>query len=291
MTTQGKIPKFSTLLFDGDTFAFVAAAAVQTVVNEGDGIYTTFASFDEGRMVLDNLIATSALLTGSPEATRKFFLSDSANWRKDVFADYKMNRKDSDRPVLLNPLKDYLREYHDALSFSNLEADDIIGIEMTNGENGDAPCTVGRDKDFKTIPGWHFRIQTTTPFFMKEHEANAFFYTQVLAGDRVDGFAGAKGIGMKRAEQIVASLEKVVPQRGVITRGKNKGKEVIKWFSEPCEDIWEVIVTHFEKSGSDEREALLTARLANILRADQWNRESGSIKLWEPSMWRNVKPW
>jgi DNA polymerase I len=285
---NNKPPKFDTLLFDADTFAFVAAAAVQTIVDEGDGIYTTFASLDEGRLVLENLIASSALLTGSVEASRKFFISDEANWRKDVYPEYKMNRAESDRPVLLTPLKEYLREFHGAVSHANLEADDIIGIEMTNGENGVA-CTVGRDKDFKTIPGWHFRIQTAAPFFMQEAEANAFFYTQVLAGDRVDGFAGAKGIGMKTAEKIVSSGNKVVPQRGVITRGKNKGSEVIKWFTEPCDTIWEIVVSYFEKSGSDEQEALLTARLANILRADQWDRETGKIKLWEPSMWRNVK--
>lgn len=282
---QEMFPKFDTLLFDGDTIAFVAAAAVQMMVDEGEGKYRSHADFDQARVVVENLISESARICGALDAQRLFFISSKTNWRKDVSADYKMNRSASsqERPILLDPLKDYLREFHGATSIERLEADDIIGIEMTERPHGSC-CSVGRDKDFKTIPGWHFRIQTNGPFEMTREEADKFFIAQALAGDRVDNIPGASGIGMKRAEQIVEQGMKLVPQRGMITRGINKGKETTKWVAQPCDDMWEIVVSHYEKSGGCEQDALRNARLTNILRADQFSRVTGKIKLWEPSM-------
>jgi 5'-3' exonuclease len=283
--THREFPKFATLLIDGDTIAFVAAAAVQGMVDEGGSNFRSYANFDQGRVVVENLLTESARICGALDAERLVFISDKANWRKDVASDYKMNRVASsqERPILLDPLKDYLREFHGATSIEQLEADDVIGIELTARPYGSA-CSVGRDKDFKTIPGWHFRIQTNGPFEMTPVEADAFFYAQALAGDRVDNIAGAKGIGMTRAEQIVEAGMKVVPQRGLITRGPNKGKETTKWVNQPCDDMWEIIVSHYEKAGGTEQDALKNARLTNILRNHQFDLKTGKITLWNPSM-------
>jgi DNA polymerase-1 len=275
-------PRFKTLLYDGDTIAFIAAAAVQMNVVDDQGFTTQWANEREGQVVVDNLIAGSARTVESEEATRVFFLSDKANWRKDVWSGYKANRKDVARPLLLDTLKDYLRDAYQATSVPRLEADDLIGIAMTLRPMGEC-VSIGRDKDFMTIPGFHCRIQTDTVQHQTREGAIDFHAAQTLAGDRVDGFAGAPGIGMTRALRIIAEDVKVVPERGIITRGKNKGKEVTKWMSTTCHNKWECIVSHYEKGGLTEREALLNARLANILWADQYNAGTGEIELWYPS--------
>lgn len=281
---------FKTLLIDADVLAFVAASAVQIAVEE-DGMIRQMGNIREGEVVVDNLISSAAAMLHSRGAARVFYLSCKTEdgWRKNLWPQYKEARgeKASERPLLLDKLKDYLREEYGATSVNKLEADDMIGIVMTEYEHG-THCSVGRDKDFLTIPGCHHTIQTDFFHNQSLQEANAFFYAQVLAGDRVDGFFGAEGIGMKRAVDIIAAGKRVIPQRGVITRGPNKGKETTKWVTEDAETIWDVIVTHYEKSGQTEGEALRNARLANILRHDQYNMETGEIIFWSPTLWRRA---
>lgn len=64
--------------------------------------------------------------------------------------------------------------------------------------------------------------------------------------------------------------------------GKNKGKETVKWVSEPTRDYWQMIVSHYRKGGQDENMALMNARCANILQWDQYDQRTGDITLWTP---------
>jgi DNA polymerase-1 len=106
---------------------------------------------------------------------------------------------------------------------------------------------------------------------------------QSLAGDRVDGYAGCPGIGMERSKRILSDPKELVPEHGVVTRGARKGQATTKWVSKPTDSMWRCIVTHYEKAGRDEAEALLNARLARILRAGEYDRETGAVKLWVPN--------
>jgi len=278
-----------TALIDGDTLAFRAASACQHQIEWPTGYVEPFARKAEGEACVDNMLFR--LKERLQFTDQKLFLSCPAddNWRLQVDPTYKSNRKNSVRPLLLGHLKGYLRLKWAAQHLAYLEADDAIGIFATSpdlipGEK----IIVGRDKDFATIPGWHYQltdddakgapiVREVTPL-----EAVKSHYIQTLAGDAVDGYAGCPGIGMKRAREIVEAPDRLVPREGVVTRGKNKGEKVVKWHSEgPC-SIWEAIVCRYEKEGLSEKDALRTGRLAKILHHQDYNMETKEITLWVP---------
>lgn len=278
-----------TILVDGDTIAFIAAAASQNTIETETGYVEHFARRVEGEAIVDNTIHWLKTKLGASDM--KVFLScpSADNWRLKVDPSYKSNRKDSVRPLLLQPLKEYLRQKYGAEHYAFLEADDALGIFATSetlipGEK----IVVGRDKDFATIPGLHFQIgdvnsarepivRTITPL-----EARLNHYAQALSGDKVDGYDGCPGIGKTRAREIVENPDRLVAKAGVITRGKNKGAEVIKWHSVgPC-SVWEAIVCRYVKEGLTEMDAIRNARLAKILLAENYDMETHEVRLWVP---------
>lgn len=279
-----------TLLIDGDTIAFVAASACQHVLETSEGNLEHFARRAEGEVIVDNLLFT--LKRDLKADAIRVFLSCPAddNWRLHVDPTYKGNRAKSVRPLLLSPLKEYLRHKYGAEHHAYLEADDVLGIYATSdtlipGEK----IVVGRDKDFGTIPGLHHQlkdrdeegnlaIREVSPL-----EARTNHYVQALAGDAVDGYPGCPGIGMRRAREIVEKPERLVPKKGVITRGKNKGQEVLKWHSAGPSSVWEAIVSQYEKAGLGEADALRTARLAKILLAEDYDMGTHEVRLWVPA--------
>tara|TARA_A100001015_G_C15021488_1_gene728216 strand:+ start:2519 stop:2827 length:309 start_codon:yes stop_codon:yes gene_type:complete len=86
-------------------------------------------------------------------------------------------------------------------------------------------------------------------------EANYNHLLQTLTGDSTDGYAGVRGIGPKTAEKLLTK----------------KGAS------------WKTVVEIYESKGMTEDEALLNARLAYLLRADDYDIKKHKIKaLWTP---------
>lgn len=301
------------LLIDGDVIAFTAASAAQEVIMDVFGYARPFAYSKTGEAVVENMLGNLKANLGADSF--QVVLSDpKANWRKQVDPTYKTNRV-GDRPLLLDYLKDYLRQEHDAFHWDSLEADDVLGILMTDPSrlgycdlrervchgglpaDGD-PCPhcnsrlicVGRDKDFKSIPGLHHMLRDNDPQGkpivreVTQWAGDRFHMIQTLAGDAVDGYAGCAGIGMKRAAEIIDNPVRLVPQPGVKTRGVNKGEGVTRWIAEPTRDYWVAIVSQYLKAGMTEDDALRTARLARILRYGEYNPETEELILWTPDM-------
>jgi DNA polymerase-1 len=133
--------------------------------------------------------------------------------------------------------------------FPRLEADDVCGIMATEDPTFVA---VSGDKDFGTLPITWYNMLRDEMRSVTPEEADKFHLIQTLAGDPTDGYMGVKGIGTKTAEKI---LEK---------DGYN----------------WETVVATYEKAGLTEDDALVTARLARILRASDY--DGVDIKLWTP---------
>lgn len=279
------------LLIDGDIIAFSAAAAAQAIWVDDAGWHTPIANEREGEAIVDNIL--HGLKKGLGAQSFEVILSDpTENWRKQVDPTYKTNRKTEARPLLLSHLKAYLEFKHKASWWAGLEADDVLGLLMTGPPHSTMTyrlVCVGRDKDFKSIPGLHHSIkQDIGPRGemlvrqVSQWEADKFHLMQTLAGDRVDGYYGCPGIGMDRAAGIIDAPMRLVPAKGVKTRGVNKGEAVTRWVGEPTTDLWACIVSHYEKMGLGETEALVTARLARILRHGEYDRETESVTLWTP---------
>jgi DNA polymerase-1 len=282
-----------TLLIDGDVIAFTAASAVQREHEDDFGFVTQFANRHEGEAVVDNLML--GLEIDFKSTHYRVALSDPiANWRRGVFPNYKANRRDVSRPLLLDKLKQYLRDKYGAFHWPSLEADDVLGILLTEPQAYDGTrILVGKDKDFLTIPCKYHRIgdrdakgkpvvRETTPW-----EAQRFHLFQTLAGDAVDGYPGCPNIGKTRAADLLDNPVLLRPQHGVVTRGPRKGETTPRWVAEPTTDLWAMVVSQYRKAGQGEAEALVTARLAHILRHEDYNRDTESITLWTPD---RIKP-
>lgn len=294
------------LLIDGDVLAFIAAAAVQGILHDDFGWVQPIANAAMGEACLENML--HGLKVGLNGDSFEIILSDpdsTANWRRQVDPNYKMNRT-GPKPLLLGYLKKYLTERYKAYFWQGLEADDVLGVLMTYTAGDKFPgqyrgatkpkfICVGRDKDFNSIPGLHHTIkQDVGPkgeLLVREvtrWEADRFHLIQSLSGDRVDGFAGCPGIGLDRAASIINSPMRLVPKDGVKTRGVNKGQAVTRWMSEPTTDYWACIVSHYRKAGLGEKEALITARLARILRHGEYDPETERLTLWTPEQIREI---
>ena len=125
------------------------------------------------------------------------FLSTSANFRRDVYPLYKANREETQRPKWLAPCKEFLYNKWAGQAVKPLEADDLLGIAIT--ENPEA-LLISYDKDLKQIPGWHGDQRNGDIYFMDTDSAYRCFLVQLLSGDATDNCPGLYRIGPKTSE-------------------------------------------------------------------------------------------
>lgn len=256
-------------IIDADILAYQAAAVSEKPVDWGDGLWTLHAFEEEAAMafemhlnrILEKVEATSFILA----------FSDSENWRKGVLPTYKSNRSGVRKPMLLKFLREYAKKYI-CMSGPGLEGDDIMGIWATMPSKL-APvrefviCTT--DKDLKTIPGKHYNFGKDEFFEITEHQADFYHMMQTLTGDSTDGYSGCPGCGPVGAKKIMqAAMDEGTP-----------------WANpEQLREIyWKHVVKAFDKAGFGEEEALVQARVARILRAEDYNSISEKVILWTPT--------
>jgi DNA polymerase-1 len=89
---------------------------------------------------------------------------------------------------------------------------------------------------------------------ISQADADLWFYTQTLTGDVTDGYSGCPSVGAKTAEKLLARSA-----------------------------TWNTVVQAYQKQKLNADYALTQARLARILRFEDWDVDKGAIKLWEPS--------
>lgn len=273
-----------TLLIDGDLFAYQTAAAEERAYEWEPGQWTYTADATQGAENLDAALDHFAEHLGASRVI--VTISDRENWRKEVMPSYKSNRDGVRRPMLLPAMLDHLRENYEVFIRPRLEADDVMGILATNKKViPGRKVIVTQDKDLRGVPGFHWNpvkeadrqeVQVT------EAQADAFFYQQVLSGDPTDGYGGCPGIGSTRAARIVAEPVELIPEERQITRGVNAGTTRIVWNPHPTNDLWAAIVSHYVKAGLGEEDALLTARVARILRTEDYDYKNQKEILWTP---------
>jgi DNA polymerase-1 len=84
------------------------------------------------------------------------------------------------------------------------------------------------------------------------------FMIQVLTGDKVDGYDGIDGVGIKTAEKLIK-----------------------KYTNVPLLDLWKIVKGIYKDKGYTEQEALQQARVAHILRHGEYNKKTGKVTLWQ----------
>lgn len=236
------------LIIDGDMFLYRASFSTEVEIKWDEDTWTLHSSEKESQHSFDSCLM-SVVRKLDKDAEFILAFSDTENYRYDIFPNYKSNRKNTRKPLGLKALRSWAIESYDSRVFPRLEADDVCGIMATEDPTFVA---VSGDKDFGTLPITWYNMLRDTMHSVTPEEADKFHFIQTLAGDPTDGYMGVKGIGTKTAEKI---LEK---------DGYN----------------WETVVATYEKAGLTEDDALVTARLARILRASDY--DGVDIKLWTP---------
>ena len=246
----------STLLIDGDEYLFRACIA-----NELD------IRWDDHNHVLQaNEEACWSDFSGSIDRLAQKFHTqdirvcfsgtyDTPNFRLAIDPTYKASRQDKRKPMCYAALRKEAEGTYSTTAFPGLEADDVMGILAT--KPGADCIIVSQDKDMKTIPT---KIWTGKEVLnITKDEDDYWHMFQTLTGDAVDGFKGCPGMGPVGAEKLVNAA-----------------------MDEEDAPVWAAVVKAFEKKKLTEADALTQARLARILRWEDWDRFKKEPILWTP---------
>lgn len=237
------------LLIDADGILYRAVAAAEYEADWGDGIYVSSTNIAQAKDMFLSQIEAIQRELGDGQLV--FVLSGDGNFRKELDPTYKANRVGR-KPLGYLAMTDWIADtFEHCVSMDGLEADDYIGILATKPGAPDS-IIVSDDKDMLTIPGKVFRLGKLST--IDDDTAERYWLSQTLTGDTADGYKGCPGIGAVKAE---------------------------KTLSKPG-DRWENVRREFLKAGMTEEYAVLQARLARILRYEDWDSELKKPKLWTP---------
>ena len=238
-----------TLLIDGDIVVYQYSSTVEHEVDWGNDVWSLWADAKEAQQLILQYIDILVDETAADDFI--FCFSDKDNFRKDIDSNYKSNRKGKRKPVCYKALKQWITDKYQTETWDRLEADDVMGIMATSTMLEGEKVIVSEDKDLKTIPGLLWRSGEMLNISQEEADYNHLY--QTLVGDATDGYPGLRGVGDKRATELLKT------------------------------PTWETVVKAFEKAGQDEKDALVQARLARILRASDYNFEFDQPKMWSPA--------
>ena len=237
------------LLIDADYIVYKCCAASESEIDWGDDVITVTSRFSEAYEYVERELYNIANDLGHFDDSILFF-SDSINFRKSLYPDYKGHRNRK-KPCGYKRVINKLKEDYTVVVMPTLEADDAIGIYATK-EKGHTICSP--DKDMRQIPGDLYDLSdgvvTITP-----QEGRRWHLIQTMAGDQTDGYAGIPGIGVKKAADLL-------DKHG---------------------ETWKTVVDAFAEKDLDESVALLNARLAKILQVEDYDFTNQTVRPWTPS--------
>lgn len=240
-------------VIDADVLVYQSCLAATTPAEHeihGDVVITDWLSTTEAELVFDNL---AEAIRDQTEATSLMFcLSDSANYRKELYPAYKANRKGR-RPLGWSYMRGYCTDKYGGFSKPTLEGDDLVG--MYGSEPGSIIVSI--DKDLRTVPGLHLDMAVREVIEVNADEANLTHMVQTLTGDSTDNYPGCPGLGKVRAARLLETCHTPLQR-------------------------WEAVVGAYLKAGESATDALTQARLAYILRSPSEYHLDTGVALWTP---------
>jgi 5'-3' exonuclease len=180
------------------------------------------------RKALDDKL--KEIMTNTGAISGAVFIKGKDNFRYEVDAAYKGNRKDTIEPEVkdrIDDLYEYCKDF--GIQSDGGEADDYCGIaaELALQDNKRyIVCHI--DKDLDCIPGWHYNFRKDTLYYVEPEDGYRFLMMQILTGDATDNIQGLRGVGPKTAEKLING----VPNNLLWSR-------VIDIWKEKCGDNWE----------------------------------------------------
>lgn len=241
------------LLIDADITAYSSASRAEEEVQWDEDTWTIYTDLPKAKDHFEFLLKSYQEVTGVKEY--KLCFSGSDNFRKKINPTYKGNRK-SRKPVGYSALKQWALETFPSMCKPTLEADDCIGILATKFAG--KTIVVSMDKDLLTIPGKMYKLNqdgTGEWYETDTKTADYRFLIQCMTGDATDGYAGIPGVGPKKAEELL----------------RKHGA------------VWKTVEQAYLSHGLTKEDALLNARMARILRQEDWDFDKEEVKLWTPN--------
>ena len=236
------------LLIDADYIVYKSCASAESEIDWGDDVIMVVSKFSEALKNVQRELRKIEDAFFSSTNTILFF-SDSVNFRKSIFPDYKGHRNRK-KPCGYRRVIEKLKDEYEVIKMPTLEADDAMGIYATLYPDN---VICSPDKDMRQIPGKLYDLDTVTE--ITPQEGHEWHFIQTLAGDQTDGYSGVPGIGVKRAAALFA-------ESGY---------------------TWDTVVKAFADKGLDESVALMNARLAKILTCNDYDLAEQRPILWTPS--------
>mgnify|MGYP003630172165 FL=1 len=164
-----------------------------------------FATEDESKYyVASNLKKYLTKLIAASECSEyQLYLTGKNNFRYKVRQDYKATRTDVKKPKYYTLLRKLMVDKWGALMIEGMEADDALGLAQ---EEDTVIATI--DKDLRIVSGWHFHLNTHVKDKVTDQEGDRFFYKQMLMGDKVDNIIGIRGVGPKKADKALDTVDR-----------------------------------------------------------------------------------
>ncbi len=242
-------------IIDGDIVAFRAAAAACKTFNFGDDFVCEQNDPEAAAAAAVETVATWAKLAKCKDTLVCF--TGPKNFRKLVLPSYKAHRTKGKPPVYWSTV-DAVKERFETRVVNGLEADDVMGIMLTTEKYREAICCT-IDKDLRTVPGRHFNpIKDRKPSSTTLAQGDYWWLLQSMMGDVCDGYKGIPRVGDVKARAILG-----LP-------GKS------------AEAMWPLVVGAYRNAKLTEEDALVQARVARILRREDYDRTTKEIILWHP---------
>lgn len=244
------------VLIDADITAYQVCSAAEIEWDWGDDIWSLITDFKEVKRSFRDAIDTICEVTEADGAILCFTSPD--NFRQDILPSYKGNRKTTRKPMNLAALRDWTKDEYEVAMLPRLEGDDCLGILAGLNPNY---FVYSADKDMKTLPVRLWSQDDRTVYRNSETIADWYWMSQTLSGDATDGYKGCPGIGPKRAADIL---------------GEPGQRDLA--------DLWERVVSAYEKAKLTEDDAVVQAQVARILRHTDYNLDTGEITTWTPTI-------
>jgi DNA polymerase I len=248
----------TTALIDGDIAAYRMAAWCES--NQVQAI--------DGRESVIDLVRQWATDAGAKDIIVALSHPKHKSFRYSVLDTYKHNRKNTVSPEFRRLFEDVLRSEFRSIEVPHLEADDLLGIMMTNGKVKDPVC-VSIDKDLLQIPGQHYNPVKPQEFVVTPDGGTYRFHIQWLIGDSGDGYGGIYRFGIKKAESLLEQFW-----------GEEQDVTVPQVYDAEAAEA--AIVDLYNEKNYEFAYCLQMAQVAKILTAEDWYSDSKKIRLFEP---------
>lgn len=179
--------------------------------------------------------------------------NDKSNFRFAVAETlpYKGNRLKSHKPVFYNEIRDYLVKKFDAQVITGKEADDELGIKLSQDPINN--IVLSKDKDLRMVPGWHWEMGERMPYFVSDPgflilenrrskvelfgTGYAWYAAQLLMGDKADNIPGLTGYGVVKTWELLNRAKNTEELDSIVSREYDKMK-VLDRLDEIRKLIW-----------------------------------------------------